>query len=193
MALCYHEVPRRHGSQLKLELRAVVASGATKKLALRTGLQRCGGLEKRFIIDIGMGCVWKMRGLVMLMAAVSLFAASVSACACPTHSHAAKPKPEKTSCHSHSDQDASETSNSLAAGCTCHCGDAAQSPAITPKPEKRTSVSEQAAEAVTIDFRPNDPQFRAAQVIEHPPPELSGYNRLRFANLPSRAPPRLLS
>ena len=139
-----------------------------------------------------MGFVRKMRGLVMLLAAVSLFAASVSACACPTHAHA-KPEPERTSCHSHSDQAASDTSSSLAANGTCSCGDSVDSLAITPKPEKRTSLAQQAAENADSVFQLDGPLFRAARVIGHLPPELSGYNRLRFANLPARAPPRLFS
>jgi hypothetical protein len=138
-----------------------------------------------------MGLVHKMRGLVLLMAAVSLFAASVSACACPTHAHA-RLQPEKSSCHSHSDQDASDSSNRLAADGTCSCGDAVESLAITPKPEKQFSPSDNAAESANATFRPEAPRFRLAGFIEHPP-QLSGYNRLRFANLPSRAPPRLLS
>ena len=142
---------------------------------------------------LDMGFVHKMRGLVLLMAAVSIFAASVSACACPTHSHAAKPKPEKTSCHSHSDQAAPESSESLAADGTCSCSDAIESLAITPKPEKQTSLLDRAAENSATAIRLDDPRFRSVELIEHPPPELSSYNRLRFANLPSRAPPRLLS
>ena len=140
-----------------------------------------------------MGFVHKMRGLVLLMAAVSIFAASVSACACPTHSHAAKPKPEKTSCHSHADQDASASEDSLAADGTCSCGDAVESLAITPKPEKQFSPLDRAVETGKSIFRLGEPRFRPTGVIEHPPPELSCYDRLRFANLPSRAPPRLLS
>ena len=128
----------------------------------------------------------------MLMAAVSLFAASVSACACPTHVHA-RPKPEKTSCHSHSEQDVSDASNSLAADGTCHCDDSIQSPAITPKPEKQASTLDRAAESAESVFRLGETRLRAVQITEHPPPELSSYDRLRFANLPSRAPPRLLS
>jgi hypothetical protein len=139
-----------------------------------------------------MGLVHKMHGLVMLMAAVSLFAASVSACACPTHAHA-RLQPENSSCHSHSDQDASDRSNSLAADGTCSCGDAVESLAITPKSEKQFSPSDNAAESANATFRPEAPRLLFAEVIGHPPPQLSGYNRRRFANLPSRAPPRFLS
>jgi hypothetical protein len=139
-----------------------------------------------------MGFVGKMRGLMMLMAAVSLFAASVSACACPTHAHA-RLQPENSSCHSHSDHDASDSSNSLAAEGTCSCGDAMESLAITSKPEKQFSPSDNAAESANANFRPEAPRLLFAEVIGHPPPQLSGYSRLRFANLPSRAPPRLFS
>src|SRR5688500_18836212 len=107
-----------------------------------------------------MGVAHKMRGFVMLMAAFLLFAASVSACACPTHSHAAKPKQEKKSCHSHSDGDASDRSNSLAADGTCTCGDAVESLAITPRPEKQFSPSGSAAEAAHTTFRFDAPRFR---------------------------------
>ena len=135
----------------------------------------------------------RLRGLVILVATVSLFAATVSACACPTHPHAAKPKPQETSCHSHSDKDATGSDESLAANGTCFCGDAVGSRAITPKPEKQTSPLDRDAETASSSFRPADQRFHTAEVIEHPPPELSAYDRLRFANLPSRAPPRLLS
>src|SRR5688500_20343663 len=99
--------------------------------------------------------VGKMRGLVMLMAAVSLFAASVSACACPTHAHA-KPRPEKSSCHSHSDEDASDRSNFLAADGTCSCGESGESLAITPKPEKQSSPSARATESANSIIRVDD-------------------------------------
>jgi hypothetical protein len=139
-----------------------------------------------------MGCVRKMRGFVMLMAAVSLFAASVSACACPTHAHA-KPKREKTSCHSQSDQDATVASNGLAAHDICSCGDSIESPAITPKSEKHISPLETGAGPAASAARSRGPGFRSFEVTGHRPAELSGYDRLRFANLPSRAPPRRIS
>ena len=133
----------------------------------------------------------RMRGFVMLTAAVMLFAASVSACACPAHVHAAEPKPEKPSCHSPAEQASGETPDGLAADGACSCDDAARSPAVTPKPEKRTATPDPAAAAATFEFRTDVPRFIPSRVIDHPPPQLSAYNRLPFANLPSRAPPRL--
>jgi hypothetical protein len=155
-------------------------------------MQRCQALVTAISLKEGMGFAVKMRGLVVLVAALALFAASVSACTCPTHAHG-EPKPEATSCHSHAEQDAPETSHSLAAGATCSCGESIGSRAITPKPDKRTSLAEKGAAASAFVFRAGESRFEAAPVIEHPPPELSRYSRLRFANLPSRAPPRLLS